>query len=232
MTGIEIEEYYNDLRRYYLSLPFNWKKVKTEERHYRSFSFLFNIFAVMRRTVVLNREELTDENGVIFVSNHIGSYDQFYIARLLKKKRLIPHYLVKEKVISFFFRWNFIYKHTGVVVVNQKSIKSWQDAKQELAKYLLHKRNVFIFPEGTRRGEENIGDFSSSVAQLAQETGAKVVTMAIKNSAKLFQKRPIICAGQTVEVGATEDIRTATERIKTAVLGAYSEIEKYERELK
>jgi 1-acyl-sn-glycerol-3-phosphate acyltransferase len=228
MTDEELGQYYDNLRQYYFCLPFDKEKVKKSSKKYRQFSMFCNLFSIAKRAKYLNKELLLNERGLIFVSNHIGSYDQFYIDRLLRQHKYSPHYLVKEKVKCFFIRWNLIYKHVGVIVVNQESIKSWQSAKEEIIKYLLNGRSVFIFPEGTRRGENNIGDFSSSVAQIAQESGVKIVTMAIKNSEKLFYRNPIVCCGKTIEVGVREDIKVATERIKSAVLNAYSEIMKYE----
>ncbi|MCL2603345.1 MAG: 1-acyl-sn-glycerol-3-phosphate acyltransferase [Defluviitaleaceae bacterium] len=229
MTDEELGQYYSNMRQHYLSLPFDVKSTEKAEKHYRFFSRIFNLIAIIKRTKMLKEEFLPNEEGLIFVSNHIGSYDQFYIDRLIRKYNYSPHYLVKEKVMKFFLRWNLIYKHVGVVVVNQESIKSWQSAEKKLIKYLLHKKSVFIFPEATRRGENNIGEFKTGVAKIAQKTGSKIVTMAIKNTKKFFIGKPIICLGDIIEVGEREDIIKATDRIKNAVLNAYSNIIDYEK---
>jgi len=232
MTDKELEQYYNNLRQHYLSLPFDEKAIEKSENNFRIFTIFFNLLAIIKRVKILNEELIPNEKGLIFVSNHIGSYDQFYINRLLLKHGYTPHYLVNDKVTKFFFRWNFVFKHVGVVVVNQDSLKSWQWAEEEIIKYLLYGKSVFIFPEGTRRGENNIGDFKTGVAQIAQKSGAKIVTMAIKNFEKFLTGNPIICLGKVIEFDKQEEGAEATERLKTAVLNAYSEIVKYEEKIK
>ena len=132
-----------------------------------------------QKTKVLHEELLPpQEEGVIFVSNHIGSYDQFFIAAALGLRPV--HYLVNQKVTTWPVRWNFIYKPSGAVVVNQQSLRSWKNAKAQLVQLLLHGHDVFIFPEGTRRGADNLGEFHSGIAQVVRESGSRVVTLAVK----------------------------------------------------
>jgi 1-acyl-sn-glycerol-3-phosphate acyltransferase len=140
--------------------------------------------------------------------------------------------LVKKKVTTWPIRWNLIYKPTGVVVVEHDSMNSWKQAKTEIIQYLLHGHNVFIFAEGSRRGENNMGNFNPGIAQIAQEVGVSVCTLAIKNTSRLIMKKPVICAGEAFLVDPREDIRTATERVRIGVVNAYEEILNYERERK
>ena len=227
MSDEELDSFYEKLREYYLDLPYDRTKVALEELNYRDISKPFRFFANFKKTVVLNANRIKTKQPTIYTSNHIGSYDQFYITKLLVNTPL--HYLVKTKVTNWLVRWNLVYKPTGVVVVDTNSISSWQQAKARLIQYLLHGGNVFIFAEGSRRGEDNIGEFSSGVAQIAQESGVNVCTMALKNTYKLFSKKPIICAGELITVGPREDIKIATDRIKASVISAYNEIVEYER---
>jgi len=226
----ELDSFYNALHSYYLSLPYDRTKVALEEINYRDIARLSLLFAQLKGTTVLNGDRLTKQNRMIYTANHIGSFDQFYIPKLLGCTPL--HYLVKKKTTTWLVRWNLIYKPTGVVVVNQEEIASWQQAKAKLIQYLLHGGNVFIFAEGSRRGEDNIGEFSNGVAQIAQESGCAVSTLAIKNTYRLSSKNPIVCAGETFSVGRRDDIREATKQIRAGVVNAYNEILDYESELK
>jgi len=222
LSDDDLSNRYKNLKKYYLSLPYNIKKVKISEKIYKLYAVFFYFISFLKRVRVIGKDKVPNENGIIFVCNHIGSLDQFYIPRLLGLRPL--HYLVKEKVKSWFIRWNLIYKSSGVIIVNQESIESWLNAKYEIIKLLLHKKDVFIFPEGTRRGENNIGEFSTGVAQIAQEAEAKIFTLAIKNSHKFFSKKPIVCAGSLIEISQREDLKEATEKIKSEVLKAYKNI--------
>jgi 1-acyl-sn-glycerol-3-phosphate acyltransferase len=135
---------------------------------------------------------------------------------------------VKDKVIKWLVRWHLIYKPTGVAVVELDNFKSWNNAKSKLIQYLLNGSKVFIFAEGSRQGENNIGEFNAGIAQVAQEAGVSIGTLAIKNTVSLFSKKPVICAGETFTIDPREDLKEATARIKSGVLSAYNEILSYE----
>jgi 1-acyl-sn-glycerol-3-phosphate acyltransferase len=223
----ELESFYGALRDYYLGLPYDRMKVALEEINYRDIARVSLFFAKLKRTVALNGDRIKNKYGMIYTANHIGSFDQFYITKLLGYTPL--HYLVKKKTTTWLVRWNLIYKPTGVVVVEQDNIASWQQAKAKLIQYLLHGGNVFVFAEGSRRGEDNMGEFSTGIAQIAQESGCAVCTLAMKNTYRLFSKNPVVCAGETFSVGRREDIREATKRIRAGVVEAYNEILAYEK---
>ncbi|MCL2827541.1 MAG: 1-acyl-sn-glycerol-3-phosphate acyltransferase [Oscillospiraceae bacterium] len=225
----ELEAFYISLRKYYLDVPFDNIQVAREEKYYQIPCKMSQLFSMLKGTKVLHQERIHDNPAMLYTANHIGSYDQFFIPSILDNTPL--HYLVKNKVTTWPVRWNLIYKPTGAVIVEPESLRSWNHAKAKLIQYLLHGSKVFIFAEGSRRGENNMGDFNPGVAQIAQETGVKIGTLAIKNTSKLFLRKPVICAGEVFSVGPREDLKVATERIKSGVLNAYNEILVYESEL-
>ena len=228
ITDEELDAFYTLLRKYYhLSHPYDRKKVASEEACYRAIARLSHLFANLKRATVLNEDRVIPRQSTIYTSNHIGSFDQFYIAKALGYTTPL-HYLVKQKVTRWPIRWNLIYKPTGVVVVDTASISSWKQAKAKLIQYLLNGGNVFIFAEGSRRGENNAGEFSSGVAQIAQDAGCNVCTLALKNTVSLFSKNPIICVGDILSIDTRKDIKVATEQIKSSVMKAYQEILEYE----
>ncbi len=227
----ELMKYYDELREYYEQLPFDEKAVAKEEKYCYFLSQFFSFISHLKRIEILNADKLPNENGLICVSNHIGSFDQFFLTSVLKDFR--PHYLVKDKVTTWPFRWNVLYKPTGVVVVNQSSMGSWLAAKEKLNNYLYKNRNIFIFPEGTRRGEDNLGEFFSGVGQIVQDTKKPVVTLAVKNSARMFSTvRPIVCIGETLRFDPRTSVHLITETIQDAVYHNYDEIVAYEEEKK
>jgi 1-acyl-sn-glycerol-3-phosphate acyltransferase len=228
VSNDELKAFYRNLREYYLNLPYDRMKVALEEISYRDITKFTRAFARIKQTTVLHKERIEGIHSTIYTANHIGSFDQFYVSLALGNIPL--HYLVKKKVTTWPLRWNIIYKPTGAVVVDQESITSWQQAKAKLIQYLLHRGNVFIFAEGSRRGENNMGEFSSGVAQIAQEAGVNVCTLALKNTFKLSSKKPIVCVGETFSVSPREDLKEATRRVKSGVVNAYNKILVYEKE--
>jgi len=222
----ELAALYEQVIRYYRTLPFDEKKAAKEDRFYRRLVGPNRIFMALKRTVALRQELLPDDLNGIYVANHIGSFDQFYIGEVLRGP---VRYLVNEKIPTWPIRWHLLYKPSGVVVVDQKSLSSWRQAKTFLNQYVMQGRSTFIFPEGHRMGPDNIGAFNPGVIEHAQETGQSIVTMAVKNTEKLLAtKRPIICVGRTVEVGRRDDIRDKAHEVREAVLEAYDFICEYE----
>jgi len=207
--------------------PFDGLQATKEQNYYQKMAKISRFYARLKRTKVLHKERINDESATIYTANHIGSYDQFFISLLLDKTPL--HYLVKDKVTTWPLRWNLIYKPTGVVVVASGKPGSWEQAKEKLVQYLRHGNSAFIFAEGSRRGENNIGDFKPGIVQVAQEAGVSVKTLAIKNTSKFLLKNPIVCAGETVSIGPEDDLRATAERIKAGVVSAYNEILAYEK---
>ena len=228
VSDSELESFYSALREYYLGLPYNNERIIRYEHNYQGIARIACVFTSMKGITVLHKDRLESSQAMIYTSNHVGSYDQFFVPAALGKTAL--HYLVKNKVSKWYVRWNLLYKPTGVVLVEPENMKSWNYAKAELMQYILHDSKVFIFAEGSRRGENNIGGFNPGIAQIAQEAGQNICTLAIKNTASLLSKNPVICVGETVTVSPREDIRAATERIKTGVVNAYNEILEYENE--
>jgi 1-acyl-sn-glycerol-3-phosphate acyltransferase len=224
----ELTDFYTKLRDYHMNLEYDSERVARTQKYYKVVARICRFLSRMKRTGVLNVDKIITDTSMpmIYTSNHIGSFDQFYIPSLLGDMPL--HYLVKNKVTSWPVRWNLIYKPTGVVVIDTENLRSWSYARAKLIQYLLHGNNVFIFAEGSRRGENNIGDFNPGIAQVAQDAGVKVQTLAIKNTSKLFFNKPIVCGGETFTIDPREDLKHATERIKIGVIDAFNEILKYE----
>ena len=223
----ELVHYYQQVTDYYINLPFDKAENAKQERYYQMVAGFSRILNALKKTKVIYSSDLPKQQGLIYVSNHIGSYDQFLLASALGNRPL--HYLVKDKVTTWPIRWNLIYKPTGVVIVDQKSISSWKHAKEQLVQYLYQGYNVFIFPEGTRRGEDNLGEFSAGIAQVVQESGKSIVTMAIKNSSRLFsRKAPIVCVGKTLSFEPRDGIRFITKKLQDTVYANYEKIVDYE----
>jgi len=224
-TDHELDRFYHGLREYYKALPHDGDATLKQEDAYRRISRVTSLLPKLKCTKVLHPERISTE-PMIYTANHIGSFDQFHIQSALGDVPL--HYLVNDKVPQWPIRWNIIYKPTGAVVVERGSTKSWEQARTKLMQYILHGSKVFVFAEGTRRGEDNIGDMHPGITKIAQDSGSSIGTFAIKNTAKLHLQNPIVCAGETIKVGSRENLRDATERIKTSIVDAYDEIVSYE----
>ena len=138
----ELEAFYDSLKAFCLNLPYDDALVSKQNANYERIARICQLFAALKNTKVLNKEKLIDSKAMIYTSNHVGSFDQFYIPLALGLDPIF--YLVKKKVTSWPIRWNLIYKPTGAVVVDTNSVSSWLEAKTKLLQLLFNGNKVFI----------------------------------------------------------------------------------------
>ena len=73
------------------------------------------------------------ENGVIYVSNHLGSLDQFPIMTAIGNSP--THYLAASTLLPL--KRGLLYRKTGCIFVDRNDTNSRCDSKEKLAQYVL-----------------------------------------------------------------------------------------------
>lgn len=234
----ELTGKYDQFKKAVLDLPYDENLVKEQEKYYLKMAKFSLMYDKLRRTTVINEDKKPEVKSNLAISNHIGSLDQFDLTKAFGYEPY--HYFIKPKVMTWPFRWNVIYKPTGVVICDPDNLKSWISTMYQAGQLMLHGKKVFMFPEMGRRGPNNMGDFASGVAQLAQYFNEPVDIYAIKNTELLipldknegslipFVRKPIVAYGDTITVGSRENLKDATMRIQQSVRDAYADILFYE----
>jgi long-chain acyl-CoA synthetase len=116
----------------------------------------------------------------IFAPNHQSSLDAFYLVSAMDGKRFRETYFyVISKYISGRFSGWFARRHNMIPMEINGDLRV---SLGKLSQALKQGKSVLIFPEGTRSMDGGMGEFRPAFAQIAVETGAAVVPVAIDGS--------------------------------------------------
>lgn len=171
---------------YFISYLFS----KNREKSWQKLNHLFfkSFFGLVRAiTPGLSykiQDKVLDIRSSIIVSNHISYLDPIFLVSLYEKQKTI--------VKSIFFKvpvFAWILKTSGYIPSNTSGefdllMLRHLDAMDS---YLESGGNLFIFPEGTRSRNSEIGQFSKGAFKIAKRCKAPICVLFIQNTNKLYQ---------------------------------------------
>lgn len=215
LTETKLKEYYQNLKRYYQNLPYDTVKMKKLERNYSiAVTIGISIFKLLYKPIIINKEFIPKGNGYIFVSNHLGSLDQFPIMAAIGNRPI--HFMAASTLLKL--RRGKLYKHTGSIFVDRENPESRKSARELMNQVVLNNGNVFIFPEGTRnRSEKFMLEFKLGAASIAQNTGAQIVPFAVNNNYKINGNKLIVRVGKPMSISYNDDIVEKTDELKEII---------------
>ena len=133
---------------------------------------------------VEGKENIPRQDGVCFVSNHVGLFDIVlalaYVGRpfgFIAKKELL--------YLPFINMWIYI---LGGLFIDRKNIRSAIGTINRGIQKIQSGGGVLIFPEGTRSKGRGLLPFRSGAIRLATHSGAPIVPIAITGSFDVFEK--------------------------------------------
>lgn len=219
LTNEEKLIYYKKLRDYYLSLPYDLTKYKQDEENFKKAGkIIMPIFNAIFRPKIINNNlipEKTDGKGLIYVSNHLGSLDQFTIISALGREKPI-HILASDTLLKL--KRGKLYKYVGCVFADKKSLKSQLKCLEIMKQIVLHGGDVLLFPEGTRNTENKfLLDFDDGAAVLARDTGGKIVPFAITEDYRPIKNNLYARIGNWMAFDENEEISDITEKIRDSI---------------
>lgn len=113
----------------------------------------------------------------IIAPNHQSYLDGLFVASFLKRAKMKNTYFyAKKKHVNNWFLKFFADKNNVIVMDLKNDLKG---SILKLAEVLKRKKNLIIFPEGTRSKSGELGDFKKTFAILSKELGIPVVPVAI-----------------------------------------------------
>lgn len=214
--------YFKELKNYYISLPYDEKSIKKQEIYYKIIAKIgIPIFKGLFKPEINNAGLIPNENGLIFVSNHLGSFDQFPIISSIGKRPI--HFLMASTLFTAkeFYR-GYLFKELGAIPVDRKSADGRKKAQDTMIQIILHNSNVLYFPEGTRRAKygnaDKLGTFKLGAVSNAQITGAKIVPIAINNDYRLLKSgRLFVNIGKSISVLPTDSLIDVNAELRLCV---------------
>lgn len=179
---------------------------KNRERTFQSLNHYFyrGFFRLLRMLAPRSRwhidEEVRAVRSSIVVSNHVSYLDSILMISLFKQHRTI----VKNRFFSIPFMSQVI-RGAGYVPSESKGRLADLVMRhlENMDAYLASGENLFIFPEGTRSRNGEIGAFNPGAFKIARLCRKPVVVLLIHNTDKLFQPGRFLfntCTENTITV--------------------------------
>jgi len=116
----------------------------------------------------------------IIAPNHQSYFDGLFVASFLKSNIIKNTYFyAKEKHVSS--KWlKFLANRNNIIVMDLN--KDLKESIQKMGEALKKKKNLIIFPEGTRTKDGDLGDFKKTFAILSRELNVPIVPVSIKGA--------------------------------------------------
>jgi len=137
---------------------------------------------------VRGREKIPTNQPVLYIGNHLSIFDVVltyplcvgltgYIAKdSIKKVPLLPIWM----------------KRLHCLFLDRKNPKEGLKVILKAIEYVKSGISIFIFPEGTRSKDGQLGEFKPGSFKVATKTNCPIVPVAITNSQSVMERLPFI----------------------------------------
>jgi len=163
-------------------------------RYFRAFArILFRLSGVT--LVVSGAEQVACSRRYLVVANHQSFFD---IPACMAALPMDAKFFAKRELV-WFPMVGIILVLYGNVIVNRGDARGAVEALAR-AKRLLARRNLVIFPEGTRSPDGKVHPFKTAGLSLAVDTGTPILPVAIRGTRAALPKGGVIPRPGTVTV--------------------------------
>lgn len=147
-----------------------------------SFGIIANLSGA--KVTVRGRENIPENEAVLYVANHRSYFDIILTAREVPS---LTGYVAKTEMLRYPLLVNWM-KNIHCTFLDRKNIKKGLAVIKENIENLNKGISVFVFPEGTRnKTEELLLPFHDGSLKMAEKSGAPIVPVTINNSEQLFE---------------------------------------------
>jgi 1-acyl-sn-glycerol-3-phosphate acyltransferase len=136
------------------------------------------------KVTVLGRENIPQNVGICFVSNHGSIFD---IALLMAYAGRPLGFVAKKELIFIPFLNIWIYMLGGLFINRNNPRKALKTISAGIAR-IKKGGTMIIFPEGHRSHGQNLLPFHPGSFKLATQSGAVIVPVALKGTWEIFEK--------------------------------------------
>ncbi len=140
------------------------------------------IISIFYKIEIIGKDRVPMDEPLIFASNHKNNLDPMLIGSLMPRKvsYMAKKELFKNKIVGCFL------KNVNVFPVDRS--KTDISTIKTALKILKSNGALGIFPQGTRKKQENLGKAKAGTSMLAIRGKARICPVSIITTYKLFSK--------------------------------------------
>lgn len=213
LSPAELKEYYEELKKLCLGLPFDVDKVKKGETYLRLISATYGKMLKRKYNPLVIGEELIPQGqNFHIVSNHRCDRDLKLI--LCGLQGVIWHPLIKAELRDQ--KIGVLFDSIGSIPVVRSDVYSRKNSINEIMKYLMRDFNILSFPEGTyttNLTDDILAPFNgNSAIYISQVIDKPILPIAITDTYGEGE-RPILRIGEPRTVTIEENIDDANKKL-------------------
>lgn len=208
--------YIDSYRSYIKNLQVNVDAFKRSERRFKLlYRFTKLPFSVLFRASIKGKEHIPYQDGFIIASNHLNSYDQFYISRALGNRQFCGF---AASTIENTIRGRMFKFTDGAIFIDRENSESKAMGEEELIRKIMYGKIALIFPEGTRKNKTEEGrkmlqlPFKLGTVSIAQKTGAPILPVSLYHG-----RHSYIRIGEVQFVSKGEDLVSANAKLEQTI---------------
>lgn len=216
LSRYELMDYYKQRKEYYKNLPYDQEEIRIKTRNQKiAHNILVPSFQKFYNPQVINKELIPYQGGLIFVSNHLGSLDQFPLLHAIGNR---PMQILMASTLMEMKR-GILYEKVTSLVVDRESVRSKYRSLEKSVYIVSNGGNIFIFPEGTRNRDPNkfMLEFGLGPVTISQITGSPIVPLAFNGRFKFRSKDLLVRVGEPMIVRPGENLIEANDRLEESV---------------
>lgn len=194
MSLLGISEYIINNSKGYTESKDQWKEIidkapkkELKEGYLNIFlkPIIYILFKIYFRISIKGSENISDKQQ-IFIANHESFIDSLALGLLLPSNVMKKTYSL---AIDWYFKnifMKFVANNGNIILLDiDNNIKQ---TIENVATALKQGKNVFIFPEGTRTKDGNLGEFKKSFAILAKELNIPITCLKINGAYEAYSR--------------------------------------------
>lgn len=197
-------------------------------------AFYSSLSVALGLKINVKNEKYLSSNPAIYISNHQSALDIYVLGKIFQ-----PGYFVTgKKSLKYvpFLGW-FMALSGTFFLDRSKSDKARKVLDSALTSLKKQDRALFIFPEGTRSGTEELEflPFKKGAFHLAKQAGIPIVPIVVSNTSTIFNsKRKFFNGGEinieilppvsTENLVTNEDVTKLSLKVREDMLAAYQRV--------
>lgn len=216
LSTTERVEYLKSYKNYIKNIKVNKEKFLKNKKRFKLFYTLTNIpFSIIFKSKIEGKENIPYQDGFIMASNHLNSYDQFYISRALGNRQF---YGLAASTVNGTTRGKLFDLLGSAIYIDRNDKESKEKGEEELIVNIVNDQIALIFPEGTRKNKTEEGKkqlqlpFKLGAVSIAQKTGAGILPISLHYGKKKYLK-----IGEMMFVKPEDDLVLANEKLEETI---------------